>query len=38
MRHLLSILDLTVEEIEELLTTAEDILNHPDKYRDACRN
>lgn len=37
MRHLLSILDLTVEEIEELLTTAEDILDHPDKYRDACR-
>ncbi|MDE6260259.1 MAG: aspartate carbamoyltransferase [Oscillospiraceae bacterium] len=38
MRHLLSILDLTVEEIEELLTTAEDILDHPDKYQDACRN
>ncbi len=37
MRHLLDILDLTVEEIEELIATANDIIKSPEKYRDACR-
>ena len=37
MRHLLDILDLTVEEIEELIATANDIIEKPEKYRDACR-
>ena len=37
MRHLLDILDLTVEEIDELIATASDIIEHPEKYRDACR-
>ncbi len=37
MKHLLSILDLTVEEIDELISTAEDILAHPDDYREKCK-
>ncbi len=38
MRHLLSVLDLTVGEIDELIACAEDILDHPEKYQDACRH
>ncbi len=37
MRHLLSPLDLTVEEIEKLLDLASDIEKNPDKYKDTCR-
>ena len=37
MRHLLDILDLSVEEIDELLATANDIIEHPEKYREACK-
>ncbi len=37
MRHLLDILDLTVEEIEELIATANDIIENPEKYREACK-
>ena len=37
MRHLLDILDLSVEEIEELIATAIDIIENPEKYRDQCR-
>ena len=32
MRHLLSITDLSVEEIDALLSTASDIQENPDKY------
>jgi aspartate carbamoyltransferase catalytic subunit len=32
MRHLVSITDLSVEEINELLKLGEDILDHPQKY------
>ena len=32
MRHLLSITDLSVEEIQELLQLGNDILDHPQKY------
>ena len=38
MRHLLSILDLTVEEIDSMISTAQDILDHPERYREACRD
>ena len=38
MRSLIDIVDLSVEEINGLLETAEDIINNPDKYRDKCRN
>lgn len=37
MRHLIDILDLTTEEIDELLETASDIIENPDKYCDKCR-
>ena len=36
MRSLISILDFTVEELDQLIATAEDISAHPDKYWDAC--
>ena len=37
MRHLLDIVDLTTEEIDELLDTADDIIANPEKYRDVCK-
>ena len=36
MRSLISILDFTVEELNQLITTAKDIAEHPEKYWDAC--
>lgn len=35
-RNLLDITDLTVEELDELIRVAEDIIANPEKYRDAC--
>lgn len=37
MKSLIDILDLTVEEIDELITTAQDIIAHPEKYREKCK-
>jgi len=37
MRSLISILDLSVEELDQLIATANDIIAHPGKYREACR-
>ncbi len=37
MRHLIDILDLSAEEIDDLIATAGDIIAHPEKYREACR-
>lgn len=37
MRHLIDILDLSVEEIDELIAVANDIIAAPEKYADACR-
>lgn len=37
MKHLIDILDLSTEEIEELIAVAEDIIAHPEAYRDICR-
>ena len=37
MRSLIDILELSTEEIEELLKTAEDIIANPEKYSDKCR-
>lgn len=37
MRHVLDIVDLSKEEINALLKRAEDIIDHPKLYRDACR-
>ncbi len=36
-RNIMSPLDLSVEELDELMDTAMDIMAHPDKYEDACR-
>ena len=37
MRSLIDILDLTTEEIDELIATAEDIIANPEKYENCCR-
>ncbi len=37
MRSVISILDLSVEEIDELIARANDIIANPDKYAEACR-
>lgn len=37
MRSLISILDLSVEEIDELVKTANDIIANPEKYSSVCR-
>ena len=36
MRHLMSPLDFSVEELETLLNLAGDIEKHPEKYAHAC--
>lgn len=36
MRHLMSPLDMTVEELDKLMTLADDIRIHPDKYAHMC--
>ncbi len=37
MFHLIDIKDLSVEEIQNLLDTAEDIIANPDKYAEVCK-
>ncbi len=37
MKHLLSPLDLTVEELDELLVVAQDIATNPSKYSECCK-
>ena len=38
MKNLMNITDLTVEEIDELIAVAEDIIANPVKYQDCCRH
>ena len=38
MMNLMNITDLTIEEIDELIAVAEDIIANPEKYQDACRH
>ena len=38
MRNLIDIMDLTVEEIEELISVASDIVENPEKYNEKCRH
>ena len=38
MKNLMNITDLSVEEIDELLAVALDIIEKPEKYQDACRH
>ena len=35
-RNIIDVTDLSVEEIDELIATAEDILENPAKYQTAC--
>ena len=37
MRHLISPLDFSVEELDDLLDLASDIEKNPDKYKEACK-
>lgn len=37
MKHLIDIMDLSVEEIEGLINTAKDIIANPEKYQEKCR-
>ncbi len=37
MRSLIDILDFTVEEVNELIATANDIIDNPDKYCEKCK-
>ena len=36
MRSIIDILDLSVEELDELIQTAQDIIAHPERYSGAC--
>ncbi len=38
MKNVLNILDLSVEEIDQLIATAEDIIKDPIKYSEKCKN
>ncbi|MBP3361170.1 MAG: aspartate carbamoyltransferase [Clostridia bacterium] len=38
MRSLIDIIDLTPEEIDGLINTAEDIIENPEKYNEKCRH
>ncbi len=37
MRNLIDIMDLSVEEIDELVAVACDIIEHPENYREVCK-
>ena len=38
MKNLINIMDLSVEEIQQLINVANDILKNPDKYNEKCRH
>ncbi len=38
MKNIINILDLSVEEIDELIRVADDIMEHPDDYNEVCRH
>ena len=38
MKHLIDIKDLSIEEIEELIKVAKDIMQAPEKYWDKCKH
>lgn len=37
MKHLIDIMQLTTEEIDEMIDTANDIITNPDKYAEKCK-
>lgn len=38
MRHLINILDLSKEEIDELIAVANDMIDNPEKYAEVCKH
>ena len=36
IKHLINITDLSVEDIDHLMETADDIIAHPENYWDSC--
>ena len=38
MRNVINILDLSVEEIADLIRVANDIMENPDKYNEVCKH
>ena len=38
MKHLIDIKDLSIEEIDELIKVAKDIMQAPEKYWDKCKH
>ena len=38
MKHLIDIKDISVEEIDELIEKAQDIINNKEKYAEKCKN
>ncbi len=38
MKHLLDVSDLSIAEIDQLIDTASDIIDNPEKYQEKCRN
>ena len=38
MKNLIDIKDLSIEEIDELIVSAKDIMNHPENYWDKCKH
>ena len=38
IRHLIDITDLSTAEIDELIATAEDIIDNPTKYQNVCEH
>lgn len=38
MKHLIDSMDLSLEELEEIFTLAEDIMENEDNYREVCKN
>lgn len=37
MKHLMNVLDLSVEEVGELMDLAEEIIDNPEKFKDVCK-
>ena len=38
IRNLINITDLTIEELNQMMDLADDIIENPEKYYDSCRN
>ena len=38
LRHLISITDLSVEEVDHLIEVADDIIENPEAYQEICRH